>query len=148
MWLPRRPAQLHTLAQRRMRRNPVQMQQLKRAHPQRNRHRLRQPLLRTLQQPRTRASSAICQRSTPITSAVVRFRSSGDSASTRAECSSSSLCPLPSPTSFKISNAASRAGVIFAIAVSTPAVGPADAGRFLANTGLPAPAFDALSFPA
>src|SRR5205823_14660806 len=39
------------------------------------------------------------------------------------------------------------AAVIFATAASTPAAGPADAGRFLANTGLPASAFD-LSFPA
>src|SRR3984885_14540703 len=94
--------------------------------------------------PRTLASSAICQRSTPITIAVVRCRSSGDSASIRAECNSSSLCPLPSPTSFKISNAASRAAVISPTAASTEAVGPADTGRFFTRNGA---LTDALSLP-
>ena len=75
------------------------------------------------------ARSASAERPSPAPSPGCGPPASSVHPSRLTECSSSSLCPLPSPTSVRISNAAARAGLIFAIASAAEAVGPADRGR-------------------
>ena len=83
---------------------------------------------------RTSASSAICHRSVPITSAVARLRSASTSSSIPGPRSKSSECPRPASTAVSTSNATRLAGVIFACATAASRVGPALAGLAFANS--------------
>ena len=137
-------AQLDALAQNGVGGNAIEMQQLKGTHPQGQRDRLCQSLFGPLQQ----GSNARVERNLPAQHAHNEGRGEvavlGGESIPSAESAAARRCgPLPSPTSVRISNAASLAGAILAgMLLAEEDFGPAERGRFAVVVCFEFEAFD------